>query len=481
MCKIEYPTLDLFIYNLADGSSNEQDYWLKLPEQLKQKGFSIKPDHDKNPQRLDFWDTISTAVDGSYSLANFDDTNCLCYSCSVDQQVELSNIEHTLTQIKDLALLPKIGDLAPGKLSENGYLGQTWMISGWTVPANNPIPEANAHQAYKAIITKEHQHQNSGEFLGATVYEMWRGEGRWDKIQKDSHVIVVFYPNEDKFAEASKSYNSWRYLFYCRHKILWAYEQGRELKLRLLEKYKHNLIDQKSLESLSTKKLEELKCELQKNINTVFNYVQDINLLQTQQHTVEVNERNYEKQCKEIFTTDKFLEEFSKIVKDKYQVQLEKDYLGLNPGLAILENLTATIRGMVEIEQAELDKQQAERDRKLDKEQAERDRNFNTNIAIVGIGLATSQIASSVILAQQTPPKDIPFYQTQAFWYSIGTGAIASLVFWIILTEILPRLRRQIQPRHKQFSIKSSNSESATKPQAIQTRLASPPDRERSD
>ncbi|MEH1832260.1 MAG: hypothetical protein V7L29_09335 [Nostoc sp.] len=427
MSKIEYPTLDLFIYNLADGSSKEQDYWSKLAEklkeQLKQKRFLAKP-NDEDQQRLDFEDTISSAIDGSYSLANFDDTNCLRYSCSVDQQVELSDIEHTLTQIKDLALLPKTGNLAPGRLSENGYLGQTWMISGWIVSANNPNLEANAHQAYKALIPQGHQYQNLGEFLGATVYEMWRGEGRWDKIEKDSHVIVVFYPDKKLFKKAGAYYNTWRYLFYCRHKILWAYEQGRELKLRLLEKYKHSLIDQKSLESLSTKGLQELKSELQKNINTVFNYVQDINLLQTQQHTVEVNERNYEKQREKIFPNDKFLEEFSKIVKDKYQVQLEKDYLSLNPGLPILENLTATIRGMVEIEQAQ------------------RDRNLNTTIAIVGVGLATSQIASSVILAQQTPPKDIPFYQTQAFWYSIGTGAIASFVFWIILTKILPRLRR---------------------------------------
>ena len=51
-------------------------------------------------------------------------------------------------------------------------------------------------------------------------------------------------------------------------------------------------------------------------------------------------------------------------------------------------------------------------------------------------------VASLLIIAQKTPPEDIPFYQTQAFCYSIGTGAIASLVFWIILTKILPRLRR---------------------------------------
>ena len=213
MCKIEYPTLDLFIYNLADGSSNTQDYWSKLAEQLKeqlkQKGFSTKA-NDEDPQRLDFRDTISTAVDGSYSLANFDDTNCLRYSCSVDQQVELSDIEHTLTQIKDLALLPKIGNLAPGRLSENGYLGQTWMISGWTVPANNPILEANAHQAYKALISQEHQHQNLGEFLGATVYEMWRGEGRWEKIEKDSQVASLQVKSQKSKVKSKNPINKFR-------------------------------------------------------------------------------------------------------------------------------------------------------------------------------------------------------------------------------------------------------------------------------
>jgi len=423
MSKIEYPTLDLFTYNLTDSSSNTEDYWLRLPDQLKQKGFSTKV-NDEDPQRLDFWNTISAAVDGAYSRANFDDTNCLRCGCSIDQEIELSDIPLTLTQIKDLALLPKVGNLAPGRLSENGYLGQTWMISGWTVPAINPISETIAHQAYKALIPQGHQHQQLGEFLGATVYEMWRGEGRWEGIDKDSHVIIIFYPDQPTFQKASQYSNAWRYLFYCRHKILWAYEQGRELKLRLLEQYKHSLIDKKSLESLSTKGLEELKSELQKNINTVFSYVQDINLLQTQQHTVEVNYRNYEKQCKDIFQSEKILEEFSKIIKDKYQVQLEKDYLSLNPGLAILENLTATIRGMVEIEQAQ------------------RDRHLNTSIAIAGIGLATSQIASAVIIAQQNPPKDIPFYQTQAFWYSIGSGAIASFVFWVFLSLLIKIIHR---------------------------------------
>ncbi|MBW4644844.1 MAG: hypothetical protein KME23_17940 [Goleter apudmare HA4340-LM2] len=60
-------------------------------------------------------------------------------------------------------------------------------------------------------------------------------------------------------------------------------------------------------------------------------------------------------------------------------------------------------------------------------------RNLNNTVAIAGVGLATSQIASSIIIAQETPPSDVPFFQTTAFWWSIATGIVASLILWCIL------------------------------------------------
>ncbi len=65
--------------------------------------------------------------------------------------------------------------------------------------------------------------------------------------------------------------------------------------------------------------------------------------------------------------------------------------------------------------------------------QAKRDRNLNNTVAIAGVGLATSQIASSIILAQEPPPQDLPFFQTTAFWWSLATGLVASLILWSIL------------------------------------------------
>ncbi len=77
-------------------------------------------------------------------------------------------------------------------------------------------------------------------------------------------------------------------------------------------------------------------------------------------------------------------------------------------------------------------------------EEAQRDRNLNNTVAIAGVGLATSQIASSIIVAQETPPKNIPFLQTSAFWTSIAAGIVASLILWSLLHlyRLISRFRR---------------------------------------
>jgi hypothetical protein len=433
MSKIEYPTLDLFIYNLTDGLQNEDevqkiynDFWLDLPYQLRQSNFlpEINPE---DSERLDFVNkqtvqnqTVQNqAIDGCYSRANFEDTDCLRFSCSHDVKVELAELLSILENAKSITQLPESKnlqgeDLAPGMLSEEGYLGQTWMISGRLDSANNTDAENIAHQVYKTIISEKHQYQSVDKFLGATIYEMWRGSERWKGIEKNSHVLVILYPDMATFSTAANYYNAWRYLFYCRHKILWAYEQARELKKRLLKKTQANMVD---ISNLSTKNLHQLKADLQANILILPDYVRDLGLLEIQKHTIEINLYNYKKQCQEFFPTEKFLDDLRKITSDKYLLQLEKDASIFRSNLTVIENLTNTTRGMVEIQQAE------------------RERNLNVVIAIAGIGLATSQIASSVIIAQQPPPADIPFYQTSAFQLSliaiaggIVTGAIAIII-----------------------------------------------------
>jgi hypothetical protein len=122
-----------------------------------------------------------------------------------------------------------------------------------------------------------------------------------------------------------------------------------------------------------------------------------------------------------------FLKFFSEreIYAKKYQRQIEADYANLSPGLTLLQNLNSTIQGIIDLEQTKSDG--ALRTSRAD-------RTLNTTIALAGIGLATSQIASAVIVTQDTPNPQVSFaYRTQAFVGSLGIGAIAVLIAFIIL------------------------------------------------
>ncbi|QIR35748.1 hypothetical protein HCG51_02595 [Tolypothrix sp. PCC 7910] len=426
MNKIKYPTVDLFIYNLADVSDKTEyeKYWEDLAADIQKHKLAQIP---KSTSNYLTFEIPSRKIDGSYSRVSVYDTYCLNYSASFDEEIELSRLPSLLSELKNLALIPKVKNLSPGQLSENGYQGQTLMVSGWIVPDNSQIAESEAIEIYKALFPQGHQYQSQGNFLGATVYEMWRGKNEWEGIEKDSHVIIIFYPNEQAFVDAAKNYQTpWRDLFHWRHKIIWAYQQGKQLKPELAKPIQHQSDITVLSTSLAKQGLGTLKSELEANSEKLAKYIQDINLLQIQQHTVKINLENYKRHCNKHFKTADWLKEFSEVAEKKYNVQLETDFLSLNAGLAMLENVTNTIRGMVEIEQTQ------------------RDRNLSNTVAIAGVGLATSQVASSIILAQEPPPPDIPFFQTPAFWWSLTTGVVASLILWSIL-----RLYRLIANRFR--------------------------------
>jgi hypothetical protein len=86
-----------------------------------------------------------------------------------------------------------------------------------------------------------------------------------------------------------------------------------------------------------------------------------------------------------------------------------------------MENYVKTMQGIIDIEQTKSD------------------RTLNTTIVITGIGLATSQIASSVLVSQFPPAAKTPFIITPAFYGSVLTGLLTSIIAWILLTKLSQR------------------------------------------
>jgi hypothetical protein len=172
--------------------------------------------------------------------------------------------------------------------------------------------------------------------------------------------------------------------------------------------------------------LQQLQQDLAQTLFDQMKYAEDLTALEVQGQTLQVNLGNYNKRIKTIAKLDpnsqlEFLHIFSTHATEKYQPQLESDFLSLQPGLRLPENTIRTIAGISQLEQSK------------------RDRRLNQTIAIAGIGLATSQIACAVILAPPPHPKNsFPFqYQVTVFTTSLVIG----LVFAGLLSLFFRRLR----------------------------------------
>jgi len=437
-------TVDLFAFYLSnkpqgDGKAIAPDeydlFWQKLAQELNQS---------ETTHFIKFEQKITThIIQGYYERKKIHDTQSFWFSGSTYNAGNFGEI------------LPKLRELARINIPSKNFLGQTWLITGWLAQEIDSDSKLVLFQdAYKKLTGKDAQYREESKFLGATIFELWRGTDKWNGIEQDSHAMIVFYDsqtseeNENNFKLAAKCYYSWRYLLYCRHKIIWAYQKAMELRKSLLEYY---IESDPNVAILSQKNLKELQEELQDNINILAAYVAKLNYLETQKHTVDINLKNYKSEYNNYFKGVSFLSKFIRIATDKYKFQMEEDHASLRPGLSIRENLTATIRGMVEIEQAKSD------------------RIFQVTIGILGVGIGTASITASAIspfietitrhplkkIENQKEiliPENAWFNFREALCISVKIGGVSILIFSIILIiiqtiQILKRWHRRSKAR----------------------------------
>lgn len=381
MINYSYLTLDLFAYTLIKGLGFDsinilkpyQHFWQQLPDHVK-ASLSNVYDLTQFDDKLKFSGKLGDClVDGSYQSFNLGDTQAFIFDRSANPKDTQISVNY-LSQLKTLT---------PDFPTTDLTLGQTWMISGWVSSSQEDELENLAQTLYKTLVGQEWDHQRIGQFMGATVFEVWRSPQLSDKPIANSHTLIIFYTNDKQMEAAGKLYRYWLNLLCHRHKIWYAYTYSRQLKQELQNEFNQIL---PSFPTPGGYDLDKLKRDLNNNRHILFRYSQKLNLLANQQQTIITNFYNYQNYLNLIETqatkrgTTKltFLNAFSQTVEKHYQPQLEQDIASLTPSLGTLQGLTDTVRGIVEIEQAQ------------------RDRNFQNNIAIVGVGLGTASILASV-------------------------------------------------------------------------------------
>jgi len=432
MLKLVDPTLNLFSYTLKQGLGvGEPDtrkvygrFLASLSAQLHKKlNVSFTPEqkqkflalHEQTVADLPFTGNLNNhQVKGRYRRWNVWDNYQLLFDGYVEDKYQPDQVIKLIESLQ--YLIPQ-----PPKL-EN--IGKTWMLSGYLESGTDLEAEELAKQVYKCLFEKDGVSQGSGLFLGGKVAEFGG-----DKIEDNCQLLVILYPDEAACQEWARDfYVSWLDLLCFRHKIIWAYENSLQLKERLVSNY-NQIVEMRNTSRLNLKKLREAMGKLSE-------FAIDLNYLELQHSTINVNLEKYEAKLAEIQAkarpTDdlKFLQDFCDRAKENYPKQIKKDIDNFRPCLEILRSLTDTIRGTVEIRKAESD------------------RAFQNIVGIVGVGLSTGGTVASASANYKTEIEANPAINTAInmlpifepgsglrviMGFSILSGVAASLLTWMII------------------------------------------------
>lgn len=368
MNNLIYPHLFLFTYYLKTSLDSQED--------------SDKPQKSSFP-------------DGFSSRRTLGDTDSILLACSVSDKnhppdsLPFPELKDKLTTEKEK--LPISGEL----------LGKTWIIAGYS-PAKNT--ENIAKSAYESLNFGKWGSQESGQFSEAKIWEIWQTPQNWQNLEtENNHILIIIYPDLSTMENTNKFYEDWRQLFCYKHKIAWAYGKTRQLKQTLAKQFAPAVQSITPFETTSSQlnllesELTELTKALDKNYQILSEYAQGIAYLEVQMQALKTNAYNYQERLQNIErkankltpanpSNFDILKTFNDLVKYKYQSQLEQDLAALSPGLRLREKQIDTIRGIVEIRQAQLDDI-------IEK----RDRIFQETVETWGIGLATVGITATAI------------------------------------------------------------------------------------
>ncbi|MDJ0733098.1 MAG: hypothetical protein QNJ47_03280 [Nostocaceae cyanobacterium] len=458
-----YPSIDLFLYDLKNGlgedekqiKTNCQSFCQKISFGLDKKEFEEKYTQflkykNNDADAIELLETrtrdFPSPLDGYYYPLQFADTYALLvdYSGKLDANGNPDDREQDINNIPFTKLKEEISQ----RISHQaGTIGQTWLLWGkLTANQTDAEIETLAQKCYTQIVSNYNWQRDfigKGNLLAGTLFELWycpqnlggTGEEFWDKFRQESHhVLIWLFPENISAADMRQRvqtlYQDFLRLWQYRHKIVWSYYQSRHQKTILKREYVEVQPAIKQAGELprllqnNQLKLSKLQSTLSDNLINLSDYTIALNYLENQNRTIELNLGNYQSRLdameKKYPGSDlNFLKIFSEsdIYAQKYQRQVQSDTITLTPGLTLLQNLNSTIEGIITLEQTKSDRQ------------------LNNSIAIAGVGLATSQVASAVILAQPNDYKQHLGFRAEVFAWSLGIGAIASVITILILRK----------------------------------------------
>ncbi|MBH8566351.1 hypothetical protein I8748_30070 [Nostoc sp. CENA67] len=293
---------------------------------------------------------------------------------------------------------------------------------------------------------------SKGKLLNNLIFE-------YETLEIDSskrcHLLIWFInqytPTEKQFKQVFPHLLT---LLCARHKILSAYNDYQPYNNEAKNLYSQLEEYVKNFENIATNqsyKLEDRLKEFKKLLailaTKAIDYSKCLWYIADYETTIATNIKNYESSYKKLrklpHNNLSFLEEFIELTHNTYEAQLQIERQYLEPDAKLLQQLIDTIRGMVAVDQAELEDKKAKHDREHEAKAQEREKKLELLIAGVGAGLAFSSVSAAVMPkpSETLPPGFKCSIGGFSFLIDVGFHLLGGLIFGRCIVLILEKIR----------------------------------------
>lgn len=485
--KIRNPSVTLYPFHLRDDfdegfqkvAKNAQDLWETLADDVG-KEFNITElkslrehlicyqDGHYNPagedEQQDYQQLISLAgktlkfqpvpqpdnlqLNGSIEAKRIHD------AYTADLTLYYQNLTVPVTKLKQLN---PAGCLLPNKIQTS--LGQTVLL--YAEPIVDQDYRTLADEYVKAFVQDKLQPAPKliaqGQLFGSPIFEY---DNRNVNPANRCHLLVWLKHHPETLNRATPTFNFYLLNLLCsRAKVLFTYQKSRnwyQEGQRLTSDIEKEIpeFDKIEHEPDADIRLKQLKTLLGRIRSKVFDYTRCLNSLRECRNTLIINTENYSQALEELqrlrLKDDnlEFWQTFLDLAENKYQQQIQVDLDYLFPSQNLFQQMIATIRGMVEIEQIDSDKRwQAEEKSREDREK-EREQRLQDLIFFVGTAIAAGGLfCSSYPLTKDIPIKWLPDFSlpVHPFVWSIFWSIIFGLAFGGLVLGLLVLIRKWLK------------------------------------
>jgi hypothetical protein len=363
--------------------------------------------------------------------------------------------QNATMKVADLTQLNPQGCLLPSAIQPS--LGQTLLL--YATPAVYDTYRPLADECVKAFVQNKQQapvdFYAEGKLFGSPIFEY---DSREEDVTKRCHILVWLQENSQTLnIPTSSAFNYYLMNLLCyRAKIVFVHHEARKKYRKAqqivseLEKKlpKFGEIEREADRQVKLRKLKELLAEIR---TKMFDCTQQVRYLQEDRNTIDINAENYGETLTKIRNLSivgdnlDFLQRFLDLAEDTYQRQIEIDLNYLIASQDLFHQSISTVRGMVEIEQVESDREQMELYRDEEDNEKKRDRQLENIIFFVGTAIGGGQIFSAAYpLIKDTPIRWQPDFSLplHPFAATILWSLLFGLVFGLLMLGIAVLIRK---------------------------------------